>query len=155
MGYLSDTVRGVSWMGVLRASTRSLTFVKIVVLARFLSPNEFGLFGIAMLALAFLEIITETGINIFLIQEKADLKEYNNTAWVVSILRGVLMSLALFLFTPYIASFFNSPGAIQLLYLTSLVPLVRGFINPAVVRFQKELLFNKEFSLRLALLDRK
>lgn len=151
MGYLNDTVRGVSWMGVLRASTRGLTFVKIAILARLLSPNEFGLFGVAMLALAFLEIITETGINIFLIQEKADLKEYNDTAWVVSILRGFLMFLVLFLFAPYIASFFNSPDATFLLYLTSLIPLIRGFINPAIVRFQKELKFNKEFYLRLSL----
>lgn len=151
MGYLKDTISGVSWMGVLRASTRGLTFVKIAVLARLLTPNEFGLFGIAMLALAFLEIITETGINIFLIQEKADLRQYNNTAWVVSIARGFLMFLAILLFAPFISSFFKSPGATNLLYLTSLIPLIRGFINPAIVRFQKELKFNKEFYLRLGL----
>lgn len=151
MGYLKDTVKGVSWMGVLRASTRGFTFLKIAILARILSPYEFGLFGVAMLALAFLEIITETGINIFLIQEKADLKEYNDTAWVVSIFRGLLMFLGLFVFSPFIASFFRSPGAVGLLYLTSLIPLVRGFINPSIVKFQKELKFNKEFYLRVSL----
>lgn len=135
-------------MGGLRASTRVVTFIKILILARILSPAEFGLFGIAMLVLAFLEIITETGINIFLIQEKAELKEYNDTAWVVSIGRGFLMFVVLYLTAPLVASFFKTPGAIPILYLTSLIPLIRGFINPAIVRFQKELQFNKEFALR-------
>src|SRR3989344_7147166 len=117
MGYLKDTIKGVSWMGGLRVGTRAVTFLKILILARILSPNEFGLFGIAMLALAFLEIVTETGINIFLIQEKADLDKYNDTAWVVSIVRGCLMSLALFIASPFITAFFNSPGALNILYL--------------------------------------
>lgn len=151
MGYLKDTVRGVSWMGVLRAATRGLAFVKIAVLARLLTPSEFGLFGIAMLSLAFLEIITETGINIFLIQEKAELKKYNDTAWVVSIGRGFLIFLALFISASFISSFFKSPNAYNLLLLTSVIPLVRGFINPAVVRFQKELNFKKEFIFRSGL----
>lgn len=151
MGYLKDAVRGISWMGALRASTRAVTFLKILILARILTPNEFGIFGIAMLVLAFLEIITETGINIFLIQEKADLKEYNDTAWVVSIGRGILMSLFLFLSAPLVVLFFKSPEAKPILFLTALIPLVRGFINPAIVRFQKELQFNKEFALRVSL----
>ena len=151
MGYLKDTVRGLSWMGGLRASTRVVTFLKILILARILSPGEFGLFGIAMLVLAFLEIITETGINIFLIQENADLRKYNDTACAVSIGRGLLMFLTLFLSAPFVAAFFNTPEAKNLLYLTSLIPLIRGFINPAIVRFQKELAFNKEFALRAGL----
>lgn len=151
VGYFKDTIRGVSWMGALRASTRGLTFVKIIILARLLSPHEFGLFGIAMLVLAFLEIITETGINIFLIQEKAKLDEYVNTAWAVSIARGFLISLVLFLLISPITSFFSSPDARNILLLTSLIPLIRGFINPSIVKYQKDLLFAKEFSLRFSI----
>ncbi len=137
-------------MGALRASTRGLAFVKIAVLARLLLPEQFGLFGIASLVLSFLEIATETGINIFLIQEKAEIKDYVDTAWVVSIVRGFVIALILFLLAPFIASFFNSPRALGLLRLITLVPLVRGFINPAVVKYQKDLEFNKEFLLRVA-----
>src|SRR3989344_4458576 len=118
MGYLKDTIKGVSWMGGLRVGTRAVTFLKILILARILTPTEFGLFGIAMLSLAFLEIITETGINIFLIQENALLKKYNDTAWVVSIGRGALMFLALYLSAPWVSSFFRTPEATPILYLT-------------------------------------
>lgn len=138
-------------MGALRASTRGLTFVKIIILARLLSPHEFGLFGIATLVLAFLEIITETGINIFLIQEKAKLETFINTAWVVSIIRGFVISLVLFVLVGPISFFFKSPDAKTILLFTSLIPLIRGFANPAIVKYQKDLLFAKEFTLRVSI----
>jgi len=93
-------------MGGLRVSTRLLAFVKIAILARILTPSQFGLFGIALLVLAFLETMTESGINIFLIQEKAKLERYNDTAWLVSIFRGLLISLIIFLSADAISSFF-------------------------------------------------
>ena len=83
-------------MALLRGSTRGLALLKMVVLARFLTPAQFGVFGIALLALAFLEIITETGINVVLIQEEDEIDSYISTAWIVSIARGVLISIAIF-----------------------------------------------------------
>jgi len=149
MGYFKDTVKGVSWMGALRVLTRIIAFAKIAILARLLNPAQFGIYGIAALVLAFLEIITETGINVFFIQEEGDIKKFINTAWIVSIARGVLISLVIVLFSPLISGFFKSPDSYKLILAISVVPLIKGFINPAVVKFQKELQFNKEFVLRV------
>jgi lipopolysaccharide exporter len=87
MGYFRNAVKGVVWMASLRGSTRAIAYVKIAILARLLGPEEFGIFGIASLVLALLEILTETGINAYLIQEEGKIKKYLNTAWVVSIIR--------------------------------------------------------------------
>ncbi len=151
VGYLKDTIKGVSWMGALRAATRVVAFLKIAVLARLLTPTQFGVFGIGLLVLSFLEIMTDTGVNVFLIQENAELSKYKDTAFVVSIIRGILISLVIFLTAPLVSSFFNSPESYRVLLLTSLIPLIRGFINPSVVKFQKELLFAKEFSFRFVI----
>lgn len=148
MGYFRNTAIGISWVAALRVSTRTLTFARIIILARLLTPTQFGVFGIASLVLAFLEIVTETGINVFLIQEKKDIKHYINDAWFVSILRGILISLLIVFVSSFIANFFDSKDAQRLLLLTSIVPLIRGFINPAIVKYQKDLLFNKDFFLR-------
>lgn len=145
MGYLKVAFRGISWMAALRVVTRGLALVKIAILARILLPAQFGIYGIATLVLGLLEMLTETGINIFLIQEKDKVDNYVDSAWVVSILRGILISLGIILSVPFIVKFFNSPSASYILYLTSLIPLVRGFINPAVIKFQKNLEFNKQF----------
>jgi len=149
VGYTKEAFKGLSWMTVLRGSTRIISFIKIVVLARILTPEEFGLFGIASLALSFLEIVTETGINVFLIQEKEDLKKYLNTAWVVSIIRGIVISFFLIILAIPISLFFKSPESRYILIIIGIVPFLRGFINPSIVKFQKELNFRREFYFRL------
>ena len=145
MGYFQTALRGIKWMAALRVSTRGLVVVKTAILARILLPSQFGIYGIATIVLGFLETLTETGINIFLIQKKENVDDYVDSAWVVSVVRGMLISFAIFIFAPFIANFFNSPNSISILYLTSIVPLIRGFINPACVKFQKSLQFNKQF----------
>ena len=151
MGYSKQAFKGVSWLTALRVSTRGLTVIKTSILARILTPGQFGVFGVATLLLALLEIFTETGINVFLVQQKEELGEYVNEAWVVSILRGFFLSLLLFLLAPFIAVFFKSPDSLQIIQLMSIVPFARGFINPSIVRLQKDLTFDKEFWFRLSI----
>lgn len=149
MGYTSRALKGISWMGVLRVSTRSITFLRIAILARILSPSQFGVFGVASLVLALLEILTETGINIFLIQQKDDIKKYLSSAWIVSIVRGCLIAIVLILSAPYVVNFFHSPESYPVIILIAFVPFIRGFINPSIIKIQKEIEFKKEFYLRL------
>lgn len=135
-------------MSSFRILSRLITFAKTAVIARALTPSQFGLFGIASLTLSLLEMLTETGINIIIIQSKRNLEEYISSAWVVSIIRGALLSLIIILAAPFIASFFNTENAKEILLFISLIPFVRGFINPAIVQFQKDLKFKQEFILR-------
>lgn len=151
MGYTSRALKGISWMGILRASTRGITFLRIAILARILTPSQFGVFGVASLILAFLEILTETGINVFLIQEKGDIKKYLSSAWIVSIIRGCLIALILVLSASIVVNFFHSPESYSVIILIALVPFIRGFINPSIIKIQKEIEFQKEFYLRLTL----
>lgn len=150
MGYTKETIKGVSWVGAFRAATRAISLVRIIVLARILTPSQFGFVGIATLALGFVEMLTETGINVFLIQEK-HINKYIDTAWIVSILRGFIIALIIVGSASFVAGFFNAADAYSLLLLVSVVPIVRGFINPAVVTFQKDLAFDREFWFRLSI----
>jgi len=136
-------------MTAFRVLYRVIGVIRIAIIAHLLSPYNIGLFGIVTIVLAFLEILTETGINIFLIQEKEDMEGYIDTAWVVSMVRGTLIALLIVATAGPISSFFNSPGSKILLYIVALVPFLRGFINPSVVKFQKDLLFHKEFAYRI------
>lgn len=148
MGYTTQAIKGVSWIGAQRVVTRVMSFGKIALLARLLSPAQFGVYGIAALALSFLDVLTETGVNVVLVQEKDDIDRHISSAWIISIIRGIIMSVVLLILAPFISSFFNSPDSLFLLQLISIVPLIRGFINPSVVKFQKELQFKKEFLYR-------
>lgn len=150
MGYLKDSIRGLSWMTTFRVLYRLIGVLRISIIAHILSPASLGVFGIVAIVLGFLEIITETGINIFLIQEKDDIDNYIDTAWVVSIFRGFLVSILMIVSAPFISKFFHSKDSLPLLYISSIIPIIRGFINPSIVKFQKELEFNKEFLYRIS-----
>lgn len=152
MGYLKIAAKGASWIGGLKLFARLLSILRTVIIARILSPSQFGIFGIATIALSLIETFTETGINVVLVQKKEGIEKYISTAWAISITRGVLIFLVIFLSAGFVANFFKSKEAYPLLILVSFVPLIRGFINPAIAKFQKELKFHKEFYYRSSIL---
>lgn len=145
-------ILGVSWIGLLRISTRIIAFVKIFIIARLLSPSQFGLFGIAVLVLSILEVLTEPGINVFFIQKEGKIKKYINSAWVLSIARGFFLGILIFLLIPFTIYFFNISESKEeyesVLKLLALIPFIKGFINPAVIKFLQDLDFKKEFAFR-------
>ncbi|HVA96935.1 MAG TPA: oligosaccharide flippase family protein [Candidatus Acidoferrales bacterium] len=151
MSHTKDVIKGISLIGFLRFSTKGIGFLETIILARILAPSQFGAYGIALLTLGLLEVITETGVNIVLVQEK-EIEDFISSAWIVSIARGIVITFALYFSSPFIAGFFHSPQALILLQFMSIVPLLRGFINPAVVKLQKNLQFGKDFSYRFTVL---
>lgn len=151
VGYSKQTITGISWMSAFRFVTRGIAFIRIIVLARILAPVQFGIFGVATIVLTLLEMLTETGINVFLVQEKGKIDEYVNDAWLISIIRGIIISAFIIISTPFVVSFFNIQGSKGLIYLISVVPLIKGFINPSEIKFRKNLEFNKEFYFRTSI----
>src|SRR3989344_3428362 len=105
MSLTKDTVKGFSWLAGFRGFARSLTFLRTAILARILLPDQYGVYGIAVLSLAFLEIITETGVNDFLVQEVQDVKEHLNPAWIVSVFGGRQIYLLIVLTKPLMVTF--------------------------------------------------
>src|SRR5258708_10567934 len=145
MGYTKDTLKGFSWGVGIDMSSKGISFAKNIILSRFIfGPAEFGIFGVGFLILGFLELITETGINVYLVQEKDGVKEYLDTAWVVSIARGIIISVIIAILSYPIALFFNISDYRNFILATSIIPLVRGFLNPGIVSLQKNLKRSEE-----------
>ncbi len=143
-------VRGGFWVFVLRIVERLFGLARTVVLARLLAPKDFGLFGIALLAISALETFSQTGFQQALIQKNKDIKAYLDTAWTVQAIRGVVLALMLFGIGPYVAEFFDEPMAAALVRLLGLSMLFQGLSNIGVVYFQKELEFHKQFIYQLS-----
>jgi len=139
-------IKGGLWVFALRILNRGLGFMRTLVLARLLAPEDFGLLGIAMLSISTLETFSQSGFQAALIQKKENVESYLDTAWTVSAVRGIALFLILFLSAPVIASFFNSPEANLVIRVVALSTLLSGLRNIGIVFFQKELEFNKQFS---------
>jgi lipopolysaccharide exporter len=129
----------------LRIASHLLVFVRTIVLAHLLTPHHFGLFGIVLLVDSALDSLSQTGVQAALIQTKADVKQYLDTAWTLQLMRALGLGATIFALAPYVAAFFGESGAVQLLRVLGISALLRGFVNIGVVYFQKELEFQRQF----------
>jgi O-antigen/teichoic acid export membrane protein len=151
MKELISKYHGLSWVGILRIAIRLISFFRLLILGRILLPSQFGTYAIVALVLTLFETLTEVGTNIFLVQQKDEktLDKYINTVWSMTIIRGILISLLMLSGARYVSLFFKSSEAEYLLYIGALIPLIRGFINPSIAKFQKYIRFDTEFKYKL------
>jgi len=133
------------WVFALRSTQVLFNFIRLVVLARLLSPYDFGLMGIALLTMLVLDTFSQTGFQKALIQKNEDISGYLDSAWTVSILRGFSLFMLLFLGAPYVGMFFNTPEAVLVVRVIGTSLLFKSLTNIGIVYFQKELEFDKRF----------
>ena len=138
-------IRGGAWVFTLNIVTRGLFFIRTVILARLLLPSDFGLVGIAMIAISILLAFSGTGFAPALIQKKSGVSDYLNTAWCVEAVRGIILAFILFLFAPLMAIFFNNPEAKLVIQVMAIAIALTGLTNIGMIYFQKELQFAKLF----------
>jgi len=151
MGYTQKAVEGVGGNSFVKFALTVLTAIKIAILARILNPADFGLFALVAVAIGIIESVTETGINATIIQSEKSVAYFLDTAWVISIGRGLLISIMMMLLGLGMRWVYGSPQLFMLVGLASLIPFIKGFINPAVVTLQKDLRFYSDSLYRLLL----
>lgn len=137
--------KGVTWLSALKILHRGLGLIRNVILARLLSPDDFGLMGIALLTFNAIETFSQTGIEHALIQKKENIREYLDTAWTIQLGRSLILFVLLYVSAPLVSHFFNAPLALDIIRAFSVVQLFTGTTNIGIVYFQKELRFNKSF----------
>lgn len=121
-----------------------LAVVRMAILARLLSPDDFGLFALVMIMLGLVESMTESGINYTILQSKQKVEAFVSTAWYISIGRGLLISSLMLVGGIILAHFYHQPQLKTLIWVAAIIPLIKGLINPAIIQFQKQLEFHKE-----------
>jgi O-antigen/teichoic acid export membrane protein len=107
-----QVLSGGIWVFSLRFLQQILSVGKILILTYFLAPYDFGIFGISLLAMETLNLLTQTGFHAALIQNQQDIKTYLNCAWSAGLVRAVVLSGTLCLCAPSIVGFFDSKGTL-------------------------------------------
>ena len=148
MNLTKKSLTGAFWLGGLRIGIKLFSIIKLIIVARILTPHDFGLFGMITIPYGLLEVATEPGMNQAMIQSKKKIKKYFSSAQAIFFIRGLAIFLVLFLLAPIISRFYNQ-DLTQAIRIIALAPLARGFINPAVILFRKTLNFKKQFSFQL------
>ena len=129
MTLTQTSIQGAFWLGLLKVVIKAFSFVKLIVIARILTPFDLGLFGIIMLPYGLVEVATESGINQALVQSRKDHKLYLSSAWLAFIFRGVLLFSVLYLSAPFISRYYQQDLTLMI-RLVALTPLLKGLANP-------------------------
>ncbi len=148
-GVKNRTLKAGMWSFGMRGASRVLQLVRTVVLAKLLSPADFGLMGIAIITLSLVDTFSRTGFHQALVQKKEDVTSYYNTAWTVEIARSGLLGAALFFGAPFVASFFDTPDVVAIIRVLAASVAIAGLTNVAIAEFDRELDFRKIFQLEV------
>jgi len=141
----SKMVSGAIWMTAFRVVERAIGFVSIVVLARVLSPADFGLVAMATAIIAILELLGAFSFDAAIIQSPNAGKEHLNTVWTISVLMNGFNAAALCALALPAAWFYDEARLVPIVYWLAASLLLGGFANVGVVLFQKEMNFSREF----------
>lgn len=131
----SRTLAGLMWSGMAQLVRLLLGFGISVILARLLTPTEFGLVGMILVFTGFAELFSNLGLGAALIQIKSIADRHLNVVFWTSLAAGIVLTLLLILFAPLLAAFYETPA------LTSLsIALAFNFILSSLGVVQLSLL---------------
>jgi lipopolysaccharide exporter len=134
--------KGALWQGLAHAVGKSIVLVTTIVLARLLSPQEYGLVAAALVLMAYAEAVADAGVAQALIYFERS-REAARAALLVSVVTGTILATAAFLSAPLIADFFGHPDVAPLarVLAASLLATSLGAVPEALLR--RGLLFQR------------
>ena len=142
--------KGAAWMMGFKLFDKSVGLISTLVLARVLTPSDFGLVAMATAVVALLELMGAFGFDSALIQRQNTERRHYDTAWTFNVLFGVCIAAMLVLLAVPAAGFYREPRLALMLPVLAIGALIGGFENIGTVAFRKELNFSMEFKFLLA-----
>ena len=133
------------WTVGSRMAVRFIGVISLVILAKILGPEDYGLVGKAAVIYGFLEMITELGLESALIANQKATHNHYSSAWTIHIMRGALIALVLVALAIPAANLMQEERLELIIYCYAAISFLRGFYNIGVVDFRKNMTFSKDF----------
>lgn len=128
MGELKDkAISGVKWNAIGRFSTQGVNFIIGLILARLLSPSDYGVVGMVGIFFAIAQTFIDSGFGSALIRKNDCTDTDYSTAFYFNIVIGLVCCILLCIASPFIADFFNTPILKDLVKVMSLNMFVGAF----------------------------
>ena len=147
----SSTIRGAFWAYGSYVGGRVLVLISIALLARLLSPRDFGLVALALTFTTLLETVGDLGLGKALVVSKEDdIADRANTVFVYGLAIGLAGCLITIVCAPFVADFFREPAVLPLLIALSLNFPLRALGNTQYALAQKSMDFRTRTVAELA-----
>lgn len=125
---LSDqSLSAVVWLLLDKAGSSSVNFIVTILLARLLSPEDFGLVAMVMVFFEFSSVFVESGFSTALIREKTISEIDKSTTFIFNFISALFFYLVLFLAAPAIARFFNQDMLVWIVRIMGLNLIFNAF----------------------------
>lgn len=140
-------IRGAGWLVFSRFVGRIIDFFTLLVLARILTPGDFGLAALATSLVMVVDTMLEVPVTQALVRLPTIDKSHLDTGFTVGVVRGIVIGTILLAAAwPY--SWINHDSHLVLLVaVLALGPISRGLTSPAMVNFARQLGFRQTFIL--------
>lgn len=137
------TVSGVVWSAFQKGGSILVGFISSVVLARLLTPEDYGLIGMLAIFIAVSEVFINGGFGSALIQKKRPTDEDYSTFFIWNLTVSVFLYGVLFICAPYIARFYNQEILCSILRINGLILIINAVSLVQNYQLRKQLNFKK------------
>lgn len=124
---------------VARLMGRGIDFLALLLLARLLTPADFGVVAVAMSLILIVEAVFELPVGQVLLVEKALNRSLLDTAFTLSIVRGLVLALVVVAAAWPFTLFYQDQRLLPLICVLALAPAMRGIQNPGMIAFDRAL----------------
>jgi len=143
------TVKGVGWNSLDRVANYGIGFIVGIILARLLSPEEYGLIGIIGIFIAIFNIILDSGLSTALIRKDGVTNiDYCTVFWTNLVISLILTGI-LFWGAPLISAFFNRPELIPYIQVMSFILVINALSITQQARLTKIIDFKTQTKISL------
>jgi O-antigen/teichoic acid export membrane protein len=115
-----QTVKGLSWTFLEIFANQGLTFVVSIFLARLLTPEEFGIVGMAMVFISIFQVFSDFGFASALVQNKVNTSLTYSSIFYINIVAGFALFAIFFVSAPLVGNFYDNPEVTEILKWLSL-----------------------------------
>ena len=122
-------VKGVLWNAINTYANQGLAFVVGIVLARLLSPSDYGLVGMTGIFFAISGVFIDSGFGSALVQKKDRNEDDYCTVFYVNLTVSIFFYIILFIIAPYIAAFFEQPLLRDLTRVSALTLIINALVS--------------------------
>ncbi|AFY81401.1 MOP flippase family protein [Oscillatoria acuminata] len=131
------------WSLLSQLTRQVMQFVTTAILARLLSPSDFGLLGMASIVIGFVGLFMDLGTSAAVIQKKNISDSFLYSVFWMNVGFGFLAMLTLFSLSPLVASFYKEPKLTAILQVLSITFLISGLGILQKSLLERNLEFNK------------
>ena len=141
----------LKWSFLSELASKLIQPIVFVVLARLLTPEDFGVMSAALMVMAFSQIFWEAGMGKALIQRQTDIQDAANVAfWVNISLAVIIIGLLYIAASPIALTFFQDARVTAVIQIMTLQVFLGALGSVQTALLQKELGFKKLFWVRFA-----